>query len=241
MRILSLAIIVFTGLSVCSQLQCRNSSNISAIQPIVSDSQSLKPMKYLALGDSYTIGESVNIHQNYPNQLRDSLVAHGLLMNPVEIIATTGWTTNDLQNAIHANKPFVKFDLVTLLIGVNNQYRGYNIDIYKKEFEELLIQAIDFADGDTNHVFVLSIPDYGYTPFGASNKSKISIDIDKYNEIAKEICAQNAIPFFDITPISRRAEVQPDLIANDGLHPSGIMYTEWVKLIQKDIYLKISH
>lgn len=185
--------------------------------------------KYLALGDSYTIGEAVAPDERWPHILQGRLVGDGLKVELPKIIATTGWTTDELQAAIDKEKPSSDYDLVSLLIGVNNQYRGYSIDQYKKEFESLLQQAIAFAKGIPERTFVLSIPDYGVTPFAVSKEpAKIAKELDEYNAIAKRICEQYQVAFVDITPGSRRAAKEPALVAEDGLHPSGKMYKEWV-------------
>ncbi|SMD33122.1 Lysophospholipase L1 [Reichenbachiella faecimaris] len=185
--------------------------------------------KYLALGDSYTIGEAVAPDERWPHILQGRLVGDGIKVEMPKIIATTGWTTDELQAAIDKEKPSKDYDLVSLLIGVNNQYRGYPIDQYKKEFESLLQQAIAFAKGKSKRTFVLSIPDYGVTPFAASKEpAKIAREVDEYNRIAEAICDQYEVAFVNITPGSRRAASEPALVAEDGLHPSGKMYKEWV-------------
>lgn len=185
--------------------------------------------KYLALGDSYTIGEAVAIDERWPHVLQGRLVGDGIKVELPKIIATTGWTTDELQAAIDKETPAKNFDLVSLLIGVNNQYRGYPIDQYKEEFESLLQQAITFANGKPGRTFVLSIPDYGVTPFAATkDPAKIAKELDEYNAIAKVICEKYEVTFVDITPGSRRAAKDPSLVAEDGLHPSGKMYKEWV-------------
>lgn len=188
---------------------------------------------YIALGDSYTIGESVPYDNNFPNQLAKRLTNGNFKVSAPLIIARTGWTTNELIDAIEREKVTKTFDFVTLLIGVNNQYRGYNINTYRTEFVELLNTAISFADGKKNHVFVFSIPDYGVTPFGmAGNPQKTAQEIDAYNAINKEESEKAGVNYTDITPISRQAATQPDLVATDGLHPSAKMYTEWVNLLE---------
>lgn len=185
--------------------------------------------KYLALGDSYTIGEAVAADERWPHILQGRLVGDGIKVELPIIIATTGWTTDELQAAIDKEKPSKNYDLVSLLIGVNNQYRGYPIEQYKKEFESLLQQAIAFAQDRADRTFVLSIPDYGVTPFAASkDPAKIARELDEYNAIAKSICDKYRVAFVDITPGSRRASEEPTLVAEDGLHPSGKMYKEWV-------------
>ncbi|MRR22318.1 SGNH/GDSL hydrolase family protein [bacterium] len=193
-------------------------------------------LKYLALGDSYTIGQSVDIALRYPVQIADSLNAQGYLMEEPRIIAVTGWTTSDLKAGIKAANPQGPYDLVSLLIGVNNQYRGLDINIYRTEFEELLNQSIFFAGNDTGRVIVLSIPDWGVTPYASGrDREKIAREIDQYNEINKEITLSKGIVWLDVTGISRLAEQDKTLIAGDGLHPSGIMYKEWVRLALPEI------
>ncbi|MHC1730558.1 MAG: SGNH/GDSL hydrolase family protein [Bacteroidales bacterium] len=193
-------------------------------------------LKYLALGDSYTIGESVDPSMRYPVQIADSLEKRGYLMEDPRIIAVTGWTTSDLKAGIKAANPQGPYDLVSLLIGVNNQYRGQAINIYRKEFGELLDQSILFAGNDTGRVIVLSIPDWGVTPFASGrDREKIAREIDQYNAINKEITLSRGIVWIDVTAISRLALNDATLIASDGLHPSGKMYTEWVRLAVPEI------
>ena len=189
------------------------------------------PLTYLALGDSYTIGESVAQTASFPYQLAEKLRSNDINVSAApKIIAKTGWTTDELQAAIKTANLNKQFDIVTLLIGVNNQYRGYPQSTYRKEFKELLQTAIDFAGKNKKHVFVVSIPDWGVTPFGlASGKSKevIAKEIDEFNAIAKEETLALGISYTDITPASRNAFTDASLVAGDGLHPSGKMYGEW--------------
>lgn len=188
-------------------------------------------LTYLALGDSYTIGESVPLLQNYPNQLRDSLLKQNVDLDTTLIIARTGWTTTDLKIAIdgHAAKGDT-FSLVTLLIGVNNQFRGMPFNVYEKEFEELVNIAIAFANGDEGRIIVVSIPDYGYTPFGSNrDPEKISQELDEYNAYAKAVAERYNITFVDITPITREGLDDPALVASDDLHPSVKAYSRFVK------------
>ena len=193
-------------------------------------------LKYLALGDSYTIGQSVDITMRYPVQIADSLKARGYLVEDPKIIAVTGWTTSDLKAGIAAANPQGPYDLVSLLIGVNNQYRGQDINIYRTEFEELINQSINFAGNDTGRVIVLSIPDWGVTRFATGrDREKIAREIDQYNAINKEITLSKGIVWIDVTAISRLAVQDETLIASDGLHPSGKMYTEWVRLALPEI------
>ncbi|MES2557920.1 MAG: SGNH/GDSL hydrolase family protein [Bacteroidota bacterium] len=191
---------------------------------------------YLALGDSYTIGESVEEHERYPNQLAKALSdEHGSTFN-AEIIAQTGWTTADLKDAIREAKlGNRKFDLVTLLIGVNNEFQQRSEAEYTSEFKELLAQAIAFADGKTDRVVVISIPDYGYTPFGSGRQTSISRRIDRFNQINKQIAESMKVGYVSITEISRQGLASPDLVAGDGLHPSGTMYQKWVDLLVAEL------
>ncbi|MEQ9090697.1 MAG: SGNH/GDSL hydrolase family protein [Balneola sp.] len=195
-------------------------------------------ISYLALGDSYTIGEAVSENQRWPVQLTKKLNETGIKVDDPLIIAKTGWTTNELQNAISEKNPETDYDLVSLLIGVNNQYRGYPIDQYKKEFKELLLQAVAFADGDTSKVFVVSIPNYGVTPFGIKKgEEKIRQELLVYDAIADSISSELNIPFVNITPVSEKAKEDPSYIASDQLHPSGKQYKEWVDLILPEVKL----
>ena len=187
---------------------------------------------YLALGDSYTIGEAVTMHQNFPHQLVKNLADQDILFDPPLIVAQTGWTTNELMDAINQKAIKSTFDLVTLLIGVNNQYRGLDIIEYEKQFEELLNQAIIFAGGNKDHVIVLSIPDWGVTPFAVDrDKDKISDEIDAFNDINKKISKNHQVHYVDITPGSRLAGADKSLLAGDGLHPSAKEYTRWTNML----------
>jgi lysophospholipase L1-like esterase len=181
--------------------------------------------RYLALGDSYTIGESVAPADRFPHQL-----ARELALGEPQIIAKTGWTTNELNAAIDAASPRGPFDLVTLLIGVNNQYRGRDAEQYRGEFAALLQRAIGFAGGDAKNVVVVSIPDWGVTPFAEGrDRAQIAKDIDRYNAINREETARAGARYVDITPVSRGGD--PALVADDKLHPSAKQYTEWMRLI----------
>lgn len=184
---------------------------------------------YLALGDSYTIGESVSKKGRWPVQLSDSLLKSKQISADVTIVAKTGWTTAELQHGIDSTELNPSYDLVSLLIGVNNQYRGYDIEIYKTEFRELLEEAIEFAGGEASRVFVVSIPNYGVTPFGLKNEDKIRQELLVYDDIAQSIASEYDIPFVNITPISEGAKKDVALIAEDQLHPSDKMYSLWVK------------
>lgn len=211
----------------CKKNTVNSMSNIPS--PKVSISQS--KITYLALGDSYTIGESVPLQSNFPYQLSAMLKTEGLDVGKPEIIARTGWTTAELQAAIRSAAWKEKFDIVTLLIGVNNQYRGQSTTEYRKEFKELLQTAIDFANGKKAAVFVLSIPDWGITPYGLSSgrdKQHTAAEIDIFNAINKEETLAAGINYTDITVLSRNAETDKSLVATDGLHYSEKMHAQWV-------------
>lgn len=188
-------------------------------------------IRYLALGDSYTIGESVPENERWPHQLADLLRQDGHTTE-VTIIARTGWTTDELWKGIEAAQPEPPYDLVSLLIGVNNQYRGYDINEYREQFVFLLGKSIEYAGGDPNRVIVLSIPDWGVTPFASGrDRAQIARDIDAFNSVNREESDKAGAHYVDITPISRAAVSNPSLLASDGLHPSGKMYAEWARLI----------
>jgi lysophospholipase L1-like esterase len=187
--------------------------------------------RYLALGDSYTIGENVPEGDRWPNQLARQMSAEGIDTD-VTIIARTGWTVNELWQAIQVDPPEGSYDLVTLLIGVNDQYRGYPVAGYRDDFRFLLNIALEYAGGDPDRVIVLSIPDWGMTPFAAGRDTQaIAEEIDQFNSINLEEAERAGVHYVDITPISRTVTADSDLIAADGLHPSGRMYLEWVNLL----------
>jgi lysophospholipase L1-like esterase len=188
--------------------------------------------KYLALGDSYTIGEAVQVNERYPAQLQQKLVGLGINLESPDIIARTGWTTDELMEAIRQASPASNYHLVTLLIGVNNQYRGRDTAEYRKQFRELLDMAVGFAGRETSKVIVVSIPDYAITPFGQSfDPAKISREINWYNKINQQETLRKEVKYVNITPISREGLAHPELVARDGLHPSGEMYRRWVELL----------
>jgi len=185
---------------------------------------------YLALGDSYTIGESVAIGDRWPVQLVNALNQNGHVTANPTIVATTGWTTDELSSTMDRVRLAGPFDLVSLLIGVNNQYRGRDVENFKKEYTRLLERAIALAGGDQNRVFVVSIPDWGVMPFAEDrDQGQIAQEIDAYNAAKKKITQKMGVVFIDITPISREASTDLDLVASDGLHPSGKMYSRWVQ------------
>jgi lysophospholipase L1-like esterase len=190
-------------------------------------------LTYLALGDSYTIGEGVEENGRWPLQLVQALRDEGIgLANP-RIIAQTGWTTDELDAAIDKAEPLGEFDLVSLLIGVNNQYRDRGLDEYRLQFAALLERAISFAGRRTERVMALSIPDWGVTPFAQQQPRSTKLigeQIDAFNTAAREICEAAGVAFIDITPVSRERGGEPEMLAADGLHPSAAMYAQWAKL-----------
>ena len=200
----------------------------------------MEPVRFLALGDSYTIGQGVTADNRWPNQLVAELGRQGYNVEELKIIAQTGWTTSSLQNAINQQMPLNGFTLVALLIGVNNQFQGGSIDTYTVQFKDLLQQAIVLAGNNPQHVFVLSIPDYAYTPYGNGNPS-ISAEIDLFNGANRFITSTYNIRYIDITPISMLGLSNPYLIADDGLHPSGAMYRLWVEEIVKYIEKEVGY
>ena len=199
---------------------------------------------FLALGDSYTVGQNVGQPDSYPYLLSKSLSAEtpSWKASPITVIAQTGWTTDNLITAISGKNITGKFDIVTLLIGVNNQFRGYSPAAYRQEFIALLNTALKLANGDKSKVFVLSIPDWGATPYGSSyNREQIAREIDEFNAINKDETVKAGIDYTDVTAISRMALTDKSLIANDGLHPSGKMYQSWVDILAPKILLRLKN
>src|SRR5437762_3389172 len=186
--------------------------------------------RYLALGDSYTIGESIDESDRYPIQLARMLREQKIEIADPQIIAVTGWTTDELNTGIDRADPRETYALVSLLIGVNNQFRGRSVDEFRVQFAQLLKRAIGFAGGESNHVIVLSIPDWGVTPFAqGQDRARIGREIDQFNAVCREECAKQNVAFIDITPISKKAAEDRTLVADDGLHPSGKMYERWAR------------
>ena len=191
------------------------------------------PSSFLALGDSYTIGESVDAAMRWPNQLVTALNRSGLEFEQPEIVAKTGWTTDELLTALDQASLAASYDYVSLLIGVNNQYRGRSVASFEPEFTALLERAISYSNRKANGVFVVSIPDWGVMPFAEGRDArKIALEIDTYNKSIERICKIYGVRFFDITEISRKASETPSFVASDGLHPSGEMYAAWVNEIR---------
>lgn len=191
-------------------------------------------VRYLALGDSYTIGEAVAEEQRWPLQLAAALRGAGVACDEPQIIAKTGWTTDELTAGIDSSRPRGSFDLVTLLIGVNNQYRGRAVDEYGEQLEVLIRASIEFAGGESGRVIMVSIPDYGLTPFIAKSDrdpEQIALELDAFNGRARELAAKFGVGWVDITPVSRQRGAEPEMVANDGLHPSGAMYALWMQAV----------
>lgn len=193
-----------------------------------------KKVTYIALGDSYTIGQSVCPTCRFPEQLKKKLetTIPGLSVD-LKIIAQTGWTTSNLIQAIKEQQPTTDYSLVTLLIGVNNQYQNREFSLYEREFPQLVQTATTLAKGNKDNVIVVSIPDYAYTPFGqqTGNATKISTELDRYNAFTKSYCDANGITFINITDITRQGLKETYLVATDGLHPSEKAYSLFVDRI----------
>ncbi|RYD80855.1 MAG: SGNH/GDSL hydrolase family protein [Sphingobacteriales bacterium] len=200
------------------------------------DSTTQKTKSWLALGDSYTIGEQVPLHESFPYQALQLLRKAGHSFYAPEIIAKTGWTTDELNEQINQTKFLETYDIVTLLIGVNNQYRGRNWYEYKIEFMHLLQKAIEFAAGKNENVFVLSIPDWGVTPFAKDRDiERIALEIDKYNEQCKLVTEEFKCNYIDITTSQRMDGGNVEFLAADGLHPNGKEYAKWAGLLFESI------
>ena len=183
---------------------------------------------YLALGDSYTIGEQIPFAENFPNQTVQLLREMGFAFYAAEIIAKTGWATDELNNAVESTTFLKKYDIVSLLIGVNNQYRGRSAFQFKIEFEQLLQKAIQFADDNSSRVFILSIPDWGVTPFAEGrDRKQVADEIDAYNAVCENSAAAFKTHFINITTSQREDGSKTVFLAADGLHPSGMEYKKW--------------
>ena len=217
-----------TAFILCSTLSC-SSQDEAPLEVPASVEESETRYNYLALGDSYTIGEGVEEALRWPNQLIELLRAEEIEIPESRIIAKTGWTTRQLINAIE-NEDLSKFNLVSLLIGVNNQYQKLPFQTFQTEFNQLLETSIEIS-GDKRRVFVVSIPDYGVTPFGSANSIKIGDELDRYNAYIEEQCQLNSISFINITQISRELGASEGALAPDNLHPSGTQYSAWVDKI----------
>ena len=210
-------------------LGCEQQREVVTPQPPMTSPLADTTISYLALGDSYTIGTSVGEQDRWPAQLSTLLLERERIeVEPLTYVARSGWRTDNLAIGIKGADLTPGYDLVSLLIGVNDQYQGFEPLGYGERFAALLSTAIDLAGGDTSNVFVVSIPDYAFTPFGGGRQD-ISRDIDRFNDTARMIAEQNGIPFYNITELSRRGLAEPILVAGDELHPSGVQYRRWVE------------
>ena len=245
MKLILISFIVFV--SSCKKQDSTTTSRLVDTSTVVTALSSPKSppgtYSYLALGDSYTVGYGVFPEQSYPMQLVDTLGKSGLKSNFTKVIAGSGWTTGDLITNINREHLTRTFDVVTLLIGVNNQYRNFNENLYRTEFSALLETAIRLAGGDKTKVFVLTIPDWGVTPyartFGNGNTGTITQQINQYNTINKQESEKRFVTYIDVTPISRLAANDLSLLASDNLHPSGKMYSMWVKLLAPNVITQV--
>ena len=242
--ILSLSVVFF--LLCCKKPGSVNftaASGGAVIEPVMQEtnpqeqSDTVGVKTYLALGDSYTFGESVTENQRLPVQVSSQLNGLGIRVSAPEIIARSGWTTGDLLDKLNTEPPLLtNYNIVTLLIGVNNQYQGRSQEEYREQFTALVAKAIEYAGNNSTRVFVLSIPDWSVTPFaGNNNRDLVSKQIDSFNVINKQISLQKKVHYTDITDLSRLAATEPSLIAADGLHPSGDQYRMWVNRLAPTI------
>ncbi len=238
---------IFLTFSFLMLLSCRKKESVVTVVSIPVDSTLIPPSTdttfldsnsapktFLALGDSYTIGQSVDSSERFPAQAAALLLNQNITIAPITYIAATGWTTISLQNAIELQNPQGLFDIVTLLIGVNDQYQTGDTINYRSRFTDLLNTAISLAV-NKNHVFVISIPDYGVTPF-ASGKPGVSEQIDLFNTINKEVADSYGVNYTDVTGISRADAGDNTMLAVDGLHPSGKQYAQWIQVLEPSIY-----
>lgn len=224
-------IIIFFGLLSCSSDDTATYTPTNTSTNNTTDDEPIdveEAIKYLALGDSYTIGQGVEVTERWPNQLTDELQTNNYPVEKSEIIAQTGWTTSNLINGIENSNP-QDFNLVSLLIGVNNQFTNLDFEIFTNEFNLLIQEAFSIA-GNGERVFVVSIPDYSVTPFGNSwgNPEQTALDLDMYNNFMNLRCQELGIPFINITKISRALGDSDGALAPDNLHPSGFQYSLWV-------------
>lgn len=220
---LPILLLLATTIPSCSELEEIRS------EQLLEQEFNLKTINYLALGDSYTVGESVAYEDSFPAQLSQSIESNSSYKVNTTVIAQTGWRTDQLIAAV-GNRETANYNLVTLLIGVNNQFQSKPFSQYEVEFPILLNKAIDLAAGDSNKVVVISIPDYFFTPFGQANStSQVSIELDTYNNYSQAAAKSKGVSFLNITDITRKGVEQPELVAEDGLHPSGMAYKKFVE------------
>ncbi|HYJ64452.1 MAG TPA: SGNH/GDSL hydrolase family protein [Parafilimonas sp.] len=233
--------VIFQTILFCMLIGCTKQPshhNINNIDSVMNnnDSTNTAAHTWLALGDSYTIGESVKEEERFPAQTISILKSKNISFKTPEYIATTGWTTLNLLNAIAQQNPRGTYDVVSLLIGVNDQYQHFDTDSYRIHFRQCLQKAILLAGNKTDHVFVVSIPDYSVTPFAQNgDTAQIRKELEEFNAINKEITLSYNISYTDITPLTREAKADSSLIAGDGLHPSGKEYEKWAKMFAPEI------
>lgn len=210
--------------------------SLSTFYTVVAPDNPPDKITYLALGDSYTLGEGVKEFERWPVQLAEAISAKGLAVSPPVIIARTGWTTDELMVELDRRNIADTFDLVSLLIGVNNQYSGRSAAQFRTELVQLITKAVELAGGKSSQVLLISIPDWGVTPFAMGrDRARIAREIDEFNTIVRQEADARNIKFFDITPISRLAKDDLNLLAADRLHPSAKMYALWVQLMLDDV------
>ena len=238
---------IFIQLLLLSTFFACSSEKMEPLPPVIPEVKNEMSISILSLGDSYTKGTSVVASQKFPVQLKDQLDADTFSIEDGSpwVIANTGWRTDDLKTAIQ-NAAFLQdtFSLVTLCIGVNNQYLNGDVNVYKADFENLLKTAIQKAGNRQHRVMVVSIPDWAFTPYGQNfpeDPVNISAEIDSFNQANKFIADQYGVHYIDVTGISRQGLVRPELVAYDGLHPSELQYTEWVQLMLPVAMEALSH
>ena len=229
-----IVLLFLTAFAACKKSPAVAATSINNV-PADTMAQSSNPVEtnpqiYLALGDSYTIGESVDSFERFPAQTAALLTNNEIHISGIQYIATTGWTTVNLLSAIDSQNPKGPFTAVSLLIGVNDQYQAHDTIGYRQNFSRVLNRALQLAGNNASHVFVLSIPDYGVTPFGGNNE-ETSHQIDMFNAINKEITLSYGISYIDVTTISRIDANDMTMIAGDGLHPSGKQYAQWAQAL----------
>lgn len=228
-------VFLFSFIMIILSLGCSNSDNTNNPESKPNSDN----LTYLALGDSYTIGESVETSERWPVQLVKRLNNKGYAVENAKIIAKTGWTTGNLLSAMNSELTDKKYDLVSVLIGVNNQYQGRSIKEYEQDLNTIFTKAIAHSVNGKKGVFVVSTPDYGATPFGASNAENIGKEIDQFNAVLKKVADKFGLAYYNITPISKMAKEDNSLVARDGLHPSGKMYKLWVDEFIDEVAAKI--
>ena len=237
---------VVISLITVTMIGCARDQDLAMKTPPASSSkdQNQKPaasVRFLALGDSYTIGTSIAESERWPLQLAELLRKDGFKLEAPTIIARTGWTSGELLAGINSARPKGVFEVVSLQIGVNNQYRGLDEQQYVRELDELIDLAIEFAGGDPSRVVVLSIPDWGVTSFAADRDGAgIAREIERFNKLKHDRTHRHGCHFVDVTPLSREAADDPSLLASDGLHPSGKMYAHWCELALPTVRLAVT-